>query len=87
MVTTMEWTPSALTISPLASPASVPTARPVATSMATEAPASPAAPMIMAQRATIDATETSISRAMISSAMGRAIRAFSEKLSVLSIRL
>ena len=87
IVTTMECTPSKLTIVPLTSPASVPVASPRKTSVVVFAPKSAATPIKTAARATIEATDTSISRAMISKAIGRAMRAFSEKLNVLSIRL
>src|SRR4051812_30197844 len=87
MVTTIEGTRKRVTMKPLSAPASTPTARPIATTSGIGAPAVAAAPMAVDEMAMIEATDRSISPAMISSAMAKPIIAFSVKLKVASDRL
>ena len=86
IVTTIEGSPSPVTSAPLNAPHTSPTPRPIMTSVAVSAPASAAAPIAVEATAMIAATERSISPEMISSAIAKAIIAFSVKLKVASER-
>ncbi len=87
MVTTIEGSMKRVTRKPF----SQPQARPVPTATNSSAsagrPAPCARPMATDDSASVPATEMSISRQMINSAIGSAIRAFSLKLTVPSSRL
>ena len=87
MVTTMAGRPMPVTSAPLKAPAAMPTSSPIGTSSATPAPAWAAMPMNTEASAMIEATDRSMSRTMISSAIDSASIAFSLKLKVASNRL
>jgi hypothetical protein len=86
MVTAIMGMPKRVASKPLRSPAARPVPRPAATRMPVPAPAEDSAPMTREASAMIPATEMSMSPMMIPSVMGRAMRAFSTKLKVVSRR-
>jgi hypothetical protein len=86
IVTTMDGSLPRATSAPLQAPQSAPTASPAHTSAAGGSPAREASPMPSEASAMIAATERSISRTRISSAIGSAMIACSEKSAVASER-
>src|SRR5471030_2019590 len=86
MVITMEERFSRVTSRPLISPHSNPTLSPTPTSVGVGQPACAQNPMIVELSAMVDATDKSISRAIISIAIGSTMMAFSVKLNVASDR-
>ena len=86
MVTTIEGRPIRATNRPLTAPQARPVAMPVITNAGVPKPAVMAAPIMVEASAMIEATERSISPAMMSMAMAKAISAFSVKLKVASDR-
>ncbi len=87
MVTTIEGSFSPVTRKPLKAPHNMPTPMPTATSVGVSAPYCSARPINVEASAMIEATDRSISPVMITSAMASAIRPFSVKLKVRSLRL
>src|SRR6185437_13271273 len=85
MVTTIEGSFSPVTSQPLNAPQSSPTSAPMATRPGVSTPICAAAPISVEASAMMPATEMSISPAMIRSAIGKAISAFSVKLKVASL--
>jgi hypothetical protein len=85
MVTTMDGSPKPATSTPFTAPHISPVATPMAT-IPVSTPAVIASPIAVEASAMIEATDRSISPAMISSAMAKAIIAFSVKLNVASDR-
>ncbi len=80
MVTTIEGTRKRVTMKPLTAPQARPTARPMTTSTPASAPAVDAAPMAVDDTATIEATDRSMSPAMMRSAIAKAMMPCSVKL-------
>jgi len=86
IVTTIDGSPIPATRSPLKMPQASPVPMPITTSPGAATPIWAAAPMAVDASAMIAATERSISPAMTSSAIAKAIIAFSVKLKVASER-
>ncbi len=86
MVITMEDKFSLVTSRPLIKPQSRPTPSPTQTSNGVAIPAWAQKPMMVELNAMVEATDRSISRAIISIAIGKTIMAFSVKLYVASER-
>jgi len=86
MVTTIDGRPRPVTRMPLNAPQISPVASPIRTSPSVPTPTCAAAPMAVDASAIIAATDRSISPEMISSAIAKAIIAFSVKLNVASLR-
>ena len=76
-VTTSDGRPSPVTSRPLKAPSAVPATRTARTAAASGAPACSRRPKITLVSARVEATERSISRAMISITIGRTSSAFS----------
>ena len=87
MVTIMDGSSSLVTSRPLTAPARVPVARPIMTIAQVSRPWLAESPMTTPDRASMEATEMSISLPMMTRVMDRTIMAFSEKFWVLSARL
>ncbi len=86
MVITIEDKLKRVTSRPLNSPHSSPTPKPTQTSSGVSSPAAAQKPITVELRAIVEATDRSISRAIISIAIGNTMIAFSVKLNVASDR-